>query len=86
MSEPQVKSPGPTNTHCRMTPIIVLAAQYRPTPAGVESTNHEKRAGMVHCIIAFICCCCSLLAAAELRLEEMRCCSHIEANTIATSP
>ncbi len=62
--------------------MIVLAAQYRPTPAGVAMTNHENIAGIIHCIIWFIWRCCSVLDA--VRLVEMRCCSHMAANTIAT--
>lgn len=62
--------------------MIVLAAQYRPTPAGVAMTNHENIAGIIHCIIAFIWRCCSPMVV--VRLVEMRCCSHMEANTIAT--
>ena len=49
------------------------------------TTNHENIAGIIHCIIEFICRCWSLLAAAPVRDVEMRCCSHIEAKTIATS-
>ena len=64
--------------------MIVLAAQYRPTPDGVAMTNQANIAGIIHCIIAFICCCCSLFAAAPLRPEEMRCCSHMVAKTMAT--
>ena len=48
MSEPQVKSPGPTKIHCRITPIAVLAPQYRPTPAGVAMTNHENTEWFKH--------------------------------------
>ena len=65
--------------------MMVLDAQYRPTPAGVESTNHENRAGMVHCIIVFICCCCSLFAV-DVREEEMRCCSHMDTKTSTITP
>ena len=54
ISDPQVKSPGPTNTHCRMTPMIVLAAQYTPRPAGVTSTKYENMTGIIHCIIAAV--------------------------------
>ena len=36
MREAQVKSPGPTNTHCRMIWMPVLAAQYNPRPAGAS--------------------------------------------------
>ena len=81
ISEPQVKSPGPTNVHCKTMPMTVLAAQYRPTPAGVAMTNHENMAGIIHCIIVFIWRCCSVVAAVFV---EMRCCIHIEAKTMAT--
>ena len=64
--------------------MIVLDAQYRPTPAGVAMTNHANIAGIIHCIIVFICACCSLVAVAAFRLVEMRCCSHMEANTMPT--
>ena len=49
-----MKSPGPTKIHCSTMPMMVLAAQYTPRPAGVAMTNHENIAGIIHCIIAFI--------------------------------
>jgi len=64
-------------------PMIVLAPQYRPTPAGTAITNHANIAGIIHCIIEFICA-CWVPGAAELRDEEIRCCSHIETNTTPT--
>lgn len=44
-------------------------------------TNHENMAGRNHCIIWFICRCCSDCVACVARLLEMRCWSHMEANT-----
>jgi hypothetical protein len=50
------------------------------------STNHEKMAGIIHCIIWFICACCALAVTVDrVRPLEMRCCSHIAAKTNATS-
>ena len=83
MSEPQVKSPGPTKIHWSTIWMIVLDAQYRPTPAGVAMTNHANMAGIIHCIIVFICACWLVLVAA-VRLLEMRCWSHMPAKTMAT--
>lgn len=62
-------------------PIIVVAVQYRPSPAGTTITNHENIAGIIHCIIWFIWRCWSLDVACGLRPTEMRCCSHIETKT-----
>lgn len=61
--------------------MMVLAAQYRPRPAGVMITNHENMAGMNHCIIWFIWRCCSDWVACVVRLLEMRCWSHMEQKT-----
>ncbi len=63
--------------------MIVVAAQYSPRPAGTKSTNHENMMGMNHCIIWFICFVCGDAAEAERELE-MRCWSHMDANTMAT--
>lgn len=80
MSDAHSKSPGPTKNHCRTMPTIVLAPQYRPRPAGTASTNQAKIAGIIHCIIWFICACCDEDDDA-FRAVEIRCCSHIEQNT-----
>ena len=64
-------------------PMMVVADQYRPRPAGTTITNHANSAGIIHCIIWFICFCWSL--AAIERPVEMRCWSHMEAKTTATS-
>ena len=65
--------------------MIVLAPQYSPSPAGTARTNQAKIAGIIHCIIWFICACCPDEVAA-FRDDEMRCCNHIEQNTITVRP
>ena len=83
-SEPQVKSPGPTKINWSMMPMIVVAAQYRPRPAGTTSTNQANITGIIHCIIWFICACWEP-EEDDVRLLEMRCWSHMPAKTMATS-
>ena len=63
--------------------MMVLAAQYRPRPAGTAMTNQAKSAGIIHCIIWLICACC-VPGAAWLRLADIRCCNHMDTKTSPT--
>lgn len=58
-----------------------------PTPAGENRTNQENTAGIIHCIIIAVWRCCSLdcVAIVALRDDEIRCWSHIAANTPTSS-